>query len=162
MDAKKPWRLWILQAIVALQVVVAGVRWIPLAKAAGKHLLELAGLWWLVQMLWPVALAVVLMLAIERVFRRSDIVAPVAGGIWWAWGLYGVISALGAPPPPDLKHLMYEDVPVQSEIAALVVVQGFLLWLAGSLLWHRKTRAYLAGATPTGGADAAIDSTGSR
>jgi len=27
-------------------------------------------------------------------------------------------------------------------------VQGFLLWLAGSLLWHRKTRAYLARATP--------------
>jgi hypothetical protein len=162
MGAKKPWRLWILQAIATLQVVLTVVRGIPLARAAGKHLLELAGLWWFLQMVFPVTVAVVLVLAIERVIRRSDVVAPVAGGLWWAYGLYGAINALGAPPPPDLKHVMFEDVPVQSEIAALVVIHGVLLFLAGSLLWHRKSRAYLAGATPTGAAHAAIESTGGR
>ena len=161
MDAKKPWRLWILQAIATIQVVLTVVRGVPLAKAAGQHLLELAGLWWFLQIVFPVAVAVVLVLAIQRVVRRPDIVAPVAGGIWWAYGLYGAISALGAPPPPDLKHVMFEDVPVQSEIAALVVIHGVLLFLAGSLLWHRNSRAYLAGATPTGAARAAIESTGS-
>lgn len=146
---RKPWRLWILQAIATVQVLLAVVRGIPLVKAAGRHLLELAGLWWLLQMLFAVVVAIVLVLALERAFRRSEVVAPAAGFLWWAYGLYVAISALGEAPPPDLKRVLFEDVPRASEIAGVVVVHGLLLWLAGSLRWHPPSRAYLVGATPT-------------
>jgi hypothetical protein len=148
---RKPWRLWILQAIATVQVLFAAVRGIPLVKDAGRHLLELAGLWWLLQMLFPIALAAMLVLAIERAFRRSDVVAQVAGALWWTYGLYGQIRALLEPTPPHLKGLIAEDVPLDSQIAALVILQGLLLWFVASLRWHRASRAYLAGTTPIDG-----------
>jgi hypothetical protein len=146
--ARKPWRLWVLEAIVSLQLLAAVVRGVPAVAAAGRRLLAPPGLWWLLETLFSVVVTILLVLGIERVFRRSDVVAPAAGAFWWLNGVDGAIRSIGAPPDPDLKRFLYEGVPAASEIAALVVVHGLLLWLAGSLLWHRATRRYLAGAPP--------------
>ena len=44
---------------------------------------------------------------------------------------------------------MFENVPAESEIAGLVIVQGLLFLLVATLLFHRKSRAYLVfGALP--------------
>jgi hypothetical protein len=147
--ARKPWRLWALEAIVSLQLLAAVVRGIPAVTAAGKRLLAPPGLWWLLETLFGVVVAILLVLGVERVFRRSDIVARVAGALWWLNGLDVAIRSIGQPPDADLKRFMFDDVPAASEIAGLVVVHGLLLWLAGSLFWHRRTRDYLSGAPST-------------
>lgn len=140
---RKPLRLWALQAIATLQIAAAVVRGIPAVKAIRAHLFQAAGLWWMLQTLLVVATCIVLVLGLERAFRRSDLVAPAAGFVWWSCGLIGAIRSLGEPPPSDLKGLMFENVDPASEIAALVIVHGLLFWLVGSMVWHRKSRAYL-------------------
>jgi len=144
--ARKPWRLWALEAIVSLQLIAAVVRGVPAVTAAGRRLFEVPGLWWLLETLFSVVVAILLVLGIERVFRRSNVVAPVAGALLWLSGVDVAIRSIGAAPAPDLRRFMFDDVPAASEIAGLVVVHGLLLWLAGSLFWHRRTRGYLSGA----------------
>ena len=147
--AKKPWHFWILQAIVAVQVLWSLVRVVPGLAGLGAHIHEPAVLWWLIEttLVWVVSIALVLSLQ-RRGLRRPDIVAPITGLLWWANGLYRAISGLGQPPPPDLKGVMFENVPAESEIAGIVIVHGLLFLLVATLLLHRKSRAYLVGAPP--------------
>jgi len=146
---KKPWHFWILQAIVAVQVLWSIVRIVPGLRGIAPHLREPAVIWWLVETKLVWAVSILFVLSLQRIgFRRPDIIAPVTGLLWWANGLYRAISGLGQPTPPDLKGVMFEDVPADSAIAGTVIVHGLLFALIATLLWHRKSRAYLVGAPP--------------
>ena len=131
-----------------MQVLWSIVRIVPGLAGIGGHLREPAVLLWILETLLVWAVAIALVVSLQRGFRRSDLIAPVTGLLWWANGLYRAISSFGAPPPPDLKRVMFEDVPTASAIAGIVIVHGLLFCLVATLLWQRKSRAYLIGAPP--------------
>jgi len=143
--SSKPWCLWILQLVIVVQLVVAIVRiansWV-VVRSQPFHLP-----WaWVAETLAVVAVTVVLLLALQRWLRGSAVVAPAAGAVWWLLGLGRAIQSIGAPAPPDLNGVLFENVPTASEVLGVVLVHGLLLTLVGSLFLHRATRAYLAGA----------------
>ena len=108
-----------------------------------SRLHEPAVLGWLLGSLFGLAVMILLLLALERWLRRPEIAAPAIGLLWWARGVFFAVRSFGQPPAPDLKPFLFENVPAASEAAGLIIVHGLLLWLVGSLLWHRQSRAYL-------------------
>jgi hypothetical protein len=145
---RKPWHLWVLQAIVAVQVVWSLVHIVPVMAGIGARLREPAALLLMLETFAAWAVAIALVVSLQRGFRRSDIIAPVAGLFWWVNGLLRAISSLGAPPPPDLERVTFDGVPPVSQVLGMLTVHALLLWLVATLLWHEKSRAYLTGALP--------------
>ncbi len=140
---KKPWGIWLLEAIAALQILTRVSRLARDLTGATSRLREPAVLGWLLGSLLGLAVLTLLLLALQRRLRRPEIAAPAVGLLWWAQGVFFAVRSFGRPPGPDLKRFLFENVPPESEFAGLVIVHGLLLWLVGSLLWHGRTRAYL-------------------
>ncbi len=141
---EKPWRIWTLQAIVAVQLLGRVSQLVRDLAGAASRLREPAVLGWLVGSLLGLVVAILLLLALQRRLRRPEIAAPAVGSIWWAAGVFFAVRSFGRTPPPALKRFMFENVEPVAEAAGLIVVHGLLLWLVGSLFRHRQTRAYLS------------------
>ena len=140
---EKPWRIWILQAIAALQMLGIISQLVGRLAGAASRLREPAVLGWLLGALLGLAVVILLLLALQRRLRRPEIAAPAVGLLWWAEGVFSAARSFGRPPPPDLKRFMFDNVPAPFEVAGLVLLHGLVLWLVGSLVWHRQSRAYL-------------------
>jgi hypothetical protein len=132
--ARKPIRVWLLQAICVLQL--------------GRTVFELQDEFRVVgtlQAFDPIGLAVTLfwcavvvplVFALQRAIPRSDVVAPVLACIWWLNTLNLRVQEWLALPVPRTAD---------AEAAGAIIAELFMLWLAASLIFHRKTRGYLKG-----------------
>ena len=144
---RKPWHLWVLQAIVAVQLVWSLIRIVPVLASIGARLHERAALLLMLETFAVWAVAIMLVVSLQRGFRRSDVIAPVAGLFWWANGLYRAIASLGASPP-HLERGTVKAAPDLPYALGVLAVHALLFWLVATLLWHGKSRAYLTGAPP--------------
>ena len=134
--ARKPIRVWVLQLLVAVQLAATLYWGLP-------YVLEIKEAGWLVG---PVVTQLVtqsiglgaVLLSLQRIVPRPDVVAPLFAGTWWLW-LAGVtietLITFDRVRPPDV--MLWEA------IAATLAIHGVLLWLVGSLFLHPKTRRYL-------------------
>jgi hypothetical protein len=148
---KKPWRIWILQAIAAIQMLAGARRLVTGLMSAGPHLHEPAVLWWLLESMFGLAVVVVLFAGLQRWLRRPEIVAPAVGFLWWAMGVYVAVRSFGQPPTPEVKPFLFDNVSPGAQAGGIVIAHGLILVLVGSLLWHRPSRAYLGGVPRDGG-----------
>lgn len=148
-NVPKPKRVWALQLLAGLQLVVlvGGV-----ADAFISGLPDLPALSLVLGFAKPVmglALLAPLLLSLQRLLPRPERVAPILAVAWCALTVGSFVFSLPKPEPQALRALTFDDVPPAVGGVSKIVVRslglGALLWAVGSLFVHRRTRAYLAG-----------------
>lgn len=141
----KPRRIWIFQALLALQLfggVMATVSVLQMPEVVGLPLSAL--LRGLLRAIVGIVLVIGLLLALQRVGPKPSLVAPFLATLWW---LFSVAShfLLGIPAEPDaIASLKAEDAPTIPPWLVAGVLHALLLWFVLSTWLHRRTRAYLA------------------
>lgn len=134
--ATKPRRVWIFQALLALQLIsaLAGtlsaalsleVRELPVSEILRGFIRPILGV--------PIVTA--LILALQRLTPRPSHVAPALAALWWTGSLVSHFAP-GAPFNQGLASL--------PPWIGKVALHALLLWFVVSTWTHRETRAYLA------------------
>lgn len=136
LPAGKPIRIWLLQLACVLQFVRTVVNLVG-ELLTGGGLRDTADAIWLGQAVFWTGFLVALVLAVQRVLPRPGVVAPILAGIWWVHGVYLHLQEWAAVSPPRTANAV-EFGGIMAEVT--------MLWLTASLIYHRKTRAYLSGA----------------
>lgn len=149
----KPKRIWALQAVLSLQLIgaivgIVGVFAVGLPPLpAGELALELA------KPVVGLLLLPVLLLALQRRLPRSERVAPRLAVVWALFTLGVLILSTPKPLPPSLQSITFQGVTAEANrigfLATRAAALSAMIWVVASLFVHRRTRAYLAGNTPT-------------
>ncbi len=130
---RKPIRVSVLQALCAVQLIRTVFAVMDEFRAFGG-LAEADGIWLVWNLAWFVGV-IALVLALQRLLPRPQVVAPVLAGLWWANTVMLRVqegSFVGASSS-------------NGGAAGAIIAELVMLWLAASLVFHRKTRAYLGG-----------------
>jgi hypothetical protein len=144
--ASKPLRIWIFQALLALQLAgaVAAIASFLLSPAV-RTLPSSAILLGLLSPILGISVVIGLIVALQRLGSRPRVVAPVLASLWWVLSISSHL-ALEAPPKAGvLRSITFEDVLSPPAWIVGVVLHAGLLGFVISTWRHQPTRAYLSG-----------------
>lgn len=143
--ASKPLRIWILQVLLALHLAGAiAITATLLLSSEVRALPPSALVFGFIRPMLVIAVVATLIVALQRLGPKPQIVAPVLALLWWLLSLTSHL-ALEVPSEPDApRSLKFDDGLSLSLWATGIVLHAGLLWFVVSIWRHHPTRAYLS------------------
>ncbi|NUP12760.1 MAG: hypothetical protein HOW73_42510 [Polyangiaceae bacterium] len=99
---------------------------------------DLVDVIWFGESLLAILLLLALIASLQRLGPNPPVLAPVLGAAWWAHGVYRMFHDRLQSPEPFT---------VDAVFTGAILAQLLMLWLAVSLILHRKTRSFLNAST---------------
>ncbi len=138
--ATKPWRIWILQALVAVQLVTLVVATVSVLRSPEVQELPFSTLFWgLLRPLVAAPCITALLLSLQRLGPKPSLVAPTLASLWWVVSVVTLVLQGANSDDPTSDDAASSSAPW----IGVAIAHLFLLWLVASTWLHGKTRAYL-------------------